>query len=571
MDGEKFDDLLKRLCATRLTRISALRGLVAGAAAALTGATLASDDADAKKRGKGKSRKGKGKGKSSKGKSAKGAAKTQGGANARTATTPVACACADNLSPKQCPAQSGNNFTCKLCDKIVSGSVQVECGANGPTCICQPTGNGKGAGCDIRTATGTVNIRPGKPVPQCSAVACPKSDCNDNATCTTDRCNRTTGFCENTPDDSRCGDGTVCTTDVCDPGDPNADPVTGCVNAPIDCDDDIFCTVDSCDPADGCVNTRDDSLCDDGAVCEIAECKPGDDADDNGCVYTPDDSRCDDRNACTTDACDPDSEAAGDDGCTHTPVDCDDDIYCTVDSCDPDTGCVNTNDDSRCNDNNVCTRDVCRPGSEDAGDDGCVHIPIDCDDGIACTVDTCDPETGCANTPDDDLCDDNDVCTTDVCDPESGTADGCTHTPISCDDGIVCTADSCDSVDGCQNVPTNSLCPARTGCDAICDPVNGDANGCVYVNCICYHSAPEGEPRDNCKDACVAATQGDCQNTCEDLCGPLCPNPNDEGGQEERVCLDGDACDSSCFTCVNNPDPDAPRNRQRIAQFTCGG
>jgi hypothetical protein len=50
MDGEKFDDLLKRLCTTRLTRISALRGLVAGAAAALTGAAIASDETDAKKK-----------------------------------------------------------------------------------------------------------------------------------------------------------------------------------------------------------------------------------------------------------------------------------------------------------------------------------------------------------------------------------------------------------------------------------------------------------------------------------------------------------------------------------------
>ena len=50
MDGEKFDALLKRICTTRLTRISALRGLVAGAAAALTGAAIASDETDAKKK-----------------------------------------------------------------------------------------------------------------------------------------------------------------------------------------------------------------------------------------------------------------------------------------------------------------------------------------------------------------------------------------------------------------------------------------------------------------------------------------------------------------------------------------
>ena len=47
MDGEKFDNLIRQICTTRLTRVSALRGLVAGAVAALTGATLASDDTDA--------------------------------------------------------------------------------------------------------------------------------------------------------------------------------------------------------------------------------------------------------------------------------------------------------------------------------------------------------------------------------------------------------------------------------------------------------------------------------------------------------------------------------------------
>src|SRR4051812_24782839 len=48
MDGEKFDDIIKRLFTIRLTRGNTLRGLAAGAAAALTGATLAEDETDAK-------------------------------------------------------------------------------------------------------------------------------------------------------------------------------------------------------------------------------------------------------------------------------------------------------------------------------------------------------------------------------------------------------------------------------------------------------------------------------------------------------------------------------------------
>ncbi|OQC06310.1 MAG: Dictyostelium (slime mold) repeat protein [Candidatus Hydrogenedentes bacterium ADurb.Bin101] len=50
----------------------------------------------------------------------------------------------------------------------------------------------------------------------------------------------------------------------------------------------------------------------------------------------------------------------------------------------------------------------------------------DCDDGVECTSDSCDPATGCVNTPDDSLCDDGDPCTEDVCDP----IEGCIHTNI---------------------------------------------------------------------------------------------------------------------------------------------
>ena len=47
MDGGQFDKLIARFGATRLTRVAALRGLVAGAVAALAGAGLPSDATDA--------------------------------------------------------------------------------------------------------------------------------------------------------------------------------------------------------------------------------------------------------------------------------------------------------------------------------------------------------------------------------------------------------------------------------------------------------------------------------------------------------------------------------------------
>ena len=49
MDGDRFDDLIKRLGTTRLTRLTALRGLAVGALAATLG-IAAPDEADAKRK-----------------------------------------------------------------------------------------------------------------------------------------------------------------------------------------------------------------------------------------------------------------------------------------------------------------------------------------------------------------------------------------------------------------------------------------------------------------------------------------------------------------------------------------
>ena len=59
MDGETFDNLVKRLTQARLTRLDALRGVLASAAVGLAGATLSAEETVAKKQGKGKGRKGK--------------------------------------------------------------------------------------------------------------------------------------------------------------------------------------------------------------------------------------------------------------------------------------------------------------------------------------------------------------------------------------------------------------------------------------------------------------------------------------------------------------------------------
>ena len=56
MDGSHFDTLVKALATTRLTRLHALRGLAAGAVAAIAGVDFSTDEAEAAKSGKCKSK-----------------------------------------------------------------------------------------------------------------------------------------------------------------------------------------------------------------------------------------------------------------------------------------------------------------------------------------------------------------------------------------------------------------------------------------------------------------------------------------------------------------------------------
>jgi hypothetical protein len=147
---------------------------------------------------------------------------------------------------------------------------------------------------------------------------------------------------------------------------------------------------------------------------------------------------CDDNNLCTTDVCDP----ADPDGCVFTPTTCDDNNACTTDLCDPATGQCAFTPTVTCDDNNACTTDACDPATGE-----CVFTPgPPCDDNNACTSDACDPATGeCVFTPT-VTCDDNNACTTDACDPATGE---CTFTPgPPCDDNNICTDDACDPATG---------------------------------------------------------------------------------------------------------------------------
>jgi hypothetical protein len=134
---------------------------------------------------------------------------------------------------------------------------------------------------------------------------------------------------------------------------------------------------------------------------------------------------CEDDNLCTRDLC------CQDNGCYFAPICCDDQNACTVDSCDPYLGCLNVK--ISCDDGDACTIDRCHC------DEGCQHFPVNEDDNPQCKG---HQEESCTTDID---CQDSSECTLDVC--KGGK---CLRFAVDCDDGDLCTVDSCNAVNGCQ-------------------------------------------------------------------------------------------------------------------------
>ena len=182
-------------------------------------------------------------------------------------------------------------------------------------------------------------------------------------------------------------------------------------------------------------------------------------------------SSCDDNDLCTTDVCEPNGS------CSHTPVSCDDGNDCTADSCLPASGCHNNPVIGlACDDGDVCTSgDVCGATGQCAGGpvQGCCHSDADCSDGTVCTTDSCDVATGaCSHTG--VVCPPAPPCFVGVCD----SVNGCTATPLNCDDADPCTVDSCEPSSGqCVYAP-NPVCCVPAG-----EPCASDADCCIPLVC----------------------------------------------------------------------------------------
>lgn len=351
--------------------------------------------------------------------------------------------------------------------------------------------------------------------------------CDDGNPCTSgDICGL--GVCQGSDNGCPCGgiadcapfdDGNACTGVIdCTGGYCSLDPATipncASLNGP--------CATAACDPDTGNCDVTwvaNGVLCEDGDPCTVAEA-----CSDGACVPVfagP----CNDGNPCTIDAC------PGGAGCAHTSAadgsGCNDDNPCTEgESCQ--SGVCSAVSTTECNDGNPCTVDVCQPGG------GCVYTPTTggCDDGNACTTgETCATGQCAGGAP--VQCDDNDICTAEVCSPVSGClyeqkangaactdGDACTKgdrcvngvcTPLettSCDDGDPCTADACDSSGQCVAVPAADGTPCDDG--DICT---------TQETCIGGQCTSDEPPCDPCA---VGGDWTPCDDGNPDTVGDLC-------------------------------------------------
>lgn len=378
--------------------------------------------------------------------------------------------------------------------------------------------------------------------------------CNDNVTCTVDRCNLSTGLCSNTPNDAACDNGRFCD------GVETCNATLGCRPGSFpNCDDGVGCTFDRCNLSfDACEHLPDHDACDDGLPCNGLEvCDLQD-----GCEDGPP-MDCDDGVACTNDACD---DATG--TCSHLAVDarCDDGRYCNgAETCDDQFGCQ-AGTPPTCDDAVPCTRDRCNgitDRCESAADDarcddgrfcngaeqcdvglGCQPgTPPSCDDGVACTVDRCDATADrCENTPDDVRCDDGLFCDgVERCDAQLGCQSG---TAMSCDDAVACTVDRCDERSRqCTHAADNTACDDGAFCNGqeTCDVLHGCAPGVAPC---------DGDGCNENLNACVeCAADADCDD------GEFCNgaercNEAGECVEGKAPCQDGETCDPVARECV---------------------
>jgi uncharacterized protein (TIGR02145 family) len=335
-------------------------------------------------------------------------------------------------------------------------------------------------------------------------------------------------------DGEECDDGNPCTVDSCSTEADEKDALTGCLYVPLDdgiapegeCDDQNPCTFDNCleggcdnpvkpleelgDDVDMCVCTSDDDClalddqvrCNGTFACLAAPEPPEEQPDLMLCQVDPEtvpDCAALDAIYCNgQESCAECPECEGLYSCeAGEPLVLDDGIACTTDECDEEVDeVVHILMDGPCNDNNVCTADLCDPTADGADEDsGCVYAatqPAEDEETVACIPD--------------DLCEVNGICDETVCAGENLSALSPEEHEAGCNDGNVCTKESCGVVD---DAPACSYLadPDVTDCE------DGDlcTVGDVCVDTVCMAGPPPAcDDQVACTlDGCDLVT-GDC-------------------------------------------------------------
>ena len=491
---------------------------------------------------------------------------------------PVVC---DNTNV--CSKSTCNSLSGKCVGKAVQDGVSCDDGTlctqtdicKGGDCIgkivsCDDNNPCTGNSCDPVAGCSTVNLdgiacdddNPCTVGDLCKVGNCVKGAakaCESGASCVAGSCDLTNGKCgyKNKVVGAPCDDG-----DACSQADGCSDGV--CQGKSLNCDDSNACTNDSCDKLTGCVHNANVSPCSDGDACTQSDncvnsvCVSGQlkVCEDNvlctadtcnkttgNCVFdalgmngTP----CDDGNICTLgDNCKGGACTVG------IPKDCNDNNVCTDDLCDKVKGCNPNFNSKACDDGNACTQsDICKFGD-------CEGSAVNCNDSNVCTNDACDSKKGCVNTGNSGQCNDNNACTMN----DSCKNSACGGPAVDCDDGTVCTDDTCDKLQGCVHSPNVALCPDSDACTTgetckngncvkkavVCD----DGNECTLDTCDGVKGCQVANVVD--KTPCNAGAKWCIVGKCSPLfyCGDGMVNQVSEECDDGNL-VDNDGCSNAC-------------------------